>query len=75
MKLQAKKSFWFPGPFALAIFCGDFKRDFAMTSNRRYQLLAIQIAAELPVVYMGDFEIAAKSPLESPLKSQQKSPV
>ena len=50
----------FLDPFALAIFCcdfrGDFKRDFAAISNRPCKLLVIQIATESPVVYR---EIAA----------------
>ena len=77
MKLQTKKAFDSHGLKArLPVdFCGDFKRDFGATSNRPCKLLAIQIAAESLVVYMGDFKIAAKSRLKSPLKSQQNSPV
>ena len=37
-------------------FCCDFKRDFAAISNRLSKLLAIQIAAESPVVYTGDLK-------------------
>ena len=52
--------------FSVDFWC-DFKRDFAAISNRPCKLLAIQIAAESPVVYTGDLkspwnrhEIAAK---------------
>ena len=55
MKLQTKKAFDSHGLKArLPVdFCGDFKRDFGATSNRPCKLLAIQIAAESPVVLHG----------------------
>ena len=37
-------------------FCCDFKRDFAAVSNRPCKLLAIEIAAESPVIYTGDLK-------------------
>ena len=48
-------------------FCCDFKRDFTS------KLLAIQIAAESPVVYTTKSHL--KSQQKSPLKLQQNSPV
>ena len=64
----------------MAIFAAVLAAIFAAISraisNRSCKLLAIQIAAESPVVYTGDLksnrhEIAAKIALKSP----QKSPV